>query len=104
MDDIRDVFFINFYKELKKNKKLILLSVDQGAMMLKKIQKDFPSNFINIGISEQNKSKIFQAFNKIDLGNNEELNSQGCGLGLLISQALSKKLNPTYSKGIEVES
>jgi len=54
MDDIRDVFFINFYKELKKNKKLILLSVDQGAMMLKKIQKDFPSNFINIGISEQN--------------------------------------------------
>ncbi len=54
MEDIRDSFFKSFYNQLKKDKKLILISVDQGALYINKIKKDFPKNYINIGISEQN--------------------------------------------------
>ena len=52
--DIRDAFFEELYKKIKKDKKIILLSVDQGAHTIKKIIRDFPDNYINIGISEQN--------------------------------------------------
>ena len=52
--DIRDSFFEELYKKIKKDKKIILISVDQGAHTIKKIIKEFPDNYINIGISEQN--------------------------------------------------
>jgi transketolase len=54
MEDIRDSFFDSFYNKLKKDKKLILISVDQGALVINKIKKDFPKNYLNVGISEQN--------------------------------------------------
>jgi transketolase len=51
--DVRDAFFEQFYQGIKNDKKIILLAVDQGAQSIKKIKKDFPSNYFNIGIFEQ---------------------------------------------------
>jgi len=51
--DIRDAFFEEIYNYLKIDKNIILLSVDQGALAINKIKKDFPKNYFNIGIFEQ---------------------------------------------------
>jgi transketolase C-terminal domain/subunit len=51
--DIRDAFFEEIYNYLKRDKKIILLAVDQGALAINKIKKDFPKNYFNIGIFEQ---------------------------------------------------
>lgn len=51
--DVRDAFFGELYKSIKKDKKIILLAVDQGALAIKKIKTDFPNNYFNIGIFEQ---------------------------------------------------
>ncbi len=51
--DIRDAFFEEIYSYLKRDKKIILLAVDQGALAINKIKKDFPKNYFNIGIFEQ---------------------------------------------------
>ena len=53
MIDIRDAFFEELYQKIKKDKKVILLTVDQGAHTIKKIERDFPKNYFNIGIFEQ---------------------------------------------------
>ena len=39
--DIRDAFFEELYKKIKKDKRIILLSVDQGAHTIKKNYKRF---------------------------------------------------------------
>ena len=52
--DIRDALFDEIYKLMKKDKKVLLLVVDQGAMGLNKIQKDFPKNILLCPVSEQN--------------------------------------------------
>ena len=58
-----------------------------------------------IGISEDNKRKLFKAFEKIELGERVTLNSQGVGLGLVISNNLVLMLGPpNQNTGIEVES
>jgi transketolase C-terminal domain/subunit len=46
--DVRDAFFGELYKSIKKDKKIILLAVDQGALAIKKIKIDFPNNYFNI--------------------------------------------------------
>jgi len=51
--DIRDAFFEEIYNYLKRDKKIILLAVDQGSIAINKIKKDFPGNYLNIGIFEQ---------------------------------------------------
>jgi len=51
--DIRDAFFSSMYNKIKKDKKIILLAVDQGALAISQIKKDFPNNYFNIGIFEQ---------------------------------------------------
>lgn len=43
-----------------------------------------------IGISRENMSKLFQLFGKLE--GNEQLNAQGCGLGLTISHALVRSM------------
>ena len=48
--DIRDAFFSSMYNKIKKDKKIILLAVDQGALAISQIKKDFPNNYFNIGI------------------------------------------------------
>ena len=58
-----------------------------------------------IGISEENKAKLFKAFEKIDLGEKSVLNAQGVGLGLVISNNLVVALGPgDLSNTIKVES
>ena len=58
-----------------------------------------------VGISEENKAKLFKAFEKIDLGEKSELNAQGVGLGLVISNNLVMALGPGDSSNtIKVES
>ena len=52
--DIRDALFDEIYKLIRKDKKVILLVVDQGALGLEKIKKDFPKNILFCPISEQN--------------------------------------------------
>ena len=51
--DVRDAFFLELYSAIKKDKKIILLAVDQGALAINAIKKDFPRNYLNIGIFEQ---------------------------------------------------
>ena len=48
-----------------------------------------------LGIKEDSKRKLFTAFGKLDQDENEYLNSQGVGLGLLISNILAKNLGPS---------
>jgi len=59
-----------------------------------------------IGIKEEDQRKLFQAFGRLELGENETLNIQGVGLGLLISNTLSKNLGPkNYGvEGLQVKS
>lgn len=51
---MRDVFFDKLYEIAKKDRQVILLSDDFGAPSLDKFKKDFSSQYINIGIAEQN--------------------------------------------------
>ena len=46
-----------------------------------------------IGISEENQEKLFQAFEKFELGDKVALNSTGVGLGLVISNSIVQHLN-----------
>ena len=52
--DIRDAFFDEIYNLAKADPRVILLVADMGAFSLVKFKKDFPSQFINVGIAEQN--------------------------------------------------
>ncbi|MBS3903031.1 MAG: hypothetical protein KGZ30_01495 [Anaplasmataceae bacterium] len=52
--DIRDAFFDEIYELGKKNKDLIFISDDMDAFGLRHFKKDFPDQFINIGVAEQN--------------------------------------------------
>ena len=56
-----------------------------------------------LGIKEVDLGKLFQEFSKITDHQNKALNSQGIGLGLLISNKLVHQLND-YASGITVES
>ncbi len=51
---MRNFFASTLYQEIKKNKKIILLSADIGNRLFDKIKKDFPKNFLNCGIAEPN--------------------------------------------------
>lgn len=51
---MRDVFFDKLYEIAKKDRRVILLSDDFGAPSLDKFRKDLSSQYINIGIAEQN--------------------------------------------------
>ena len=58
-----------------------------------------------IGISEENKRKLFKAFGKIELGDRTPINAQGVGLGLVISNNLVLLLGPPeQNNGMKVES
>lgn len=50
----RDVFIETLYQYAKKDKKIILISNDQGAIALDNYRRKIPDQFINAGISEQN--------------------------------------------------
>lgn len=52
--DIRDAFFDQVYKMAHADRRIIVLTNDQGAFGLQKLKEDFPDRHINIGIAEQN--------------------------------------------------
>lgn len=51
---LRDVFFNKLYDIAKVDRNVILISADMGAPSLDKIRRDLSSQFINVGIAEQN--------------------------------------------------
>ncbi|MEK7615675.1 MAG: transketolase C-terminal domain-containing protein [Patescibacteria group bacterium] len=52
--DIRDALFDEIYRLGEKDKDLIFISDDLDAWGLRKFKRDFPRQFINIGVAEQN--------------------------------------------------
>lgn len=50
----RDAFWNKVYETIKTNRDILIVSADMGAPSLDIIRKDFPSQFINVGIAEQN--------------------------------------------------
>ena len=52
--DMRDAFFDAIYECVRKDKNVIVITADHGAFGLSKIERDFPKQFLNVGIAEQN--------------------------------------------------
>lgn len=52
--DIRDAFFEEVYKLGKRDKNLIFITDDMDAFVLRRFRRNFPKQFINIGVAEQN--------------------------------------------------
>lgn len=50
----RDAFWNTIYDLAKQDRDLIVISADMGAPSLDKFRRDFPAQFINTGIAEQN--------------------------------------------------
>ena len=50
----RDIFFDKLYKLAKKDPDIVLVVADMGAPSLDKFRDEMPSQFINVGIAEQN--------------------------------------------------
>lgn len=56
--DMRDAFFNSLYEIIKIDKDVIVLTADHGAFGLNKIKEDFPNQYINMGIAEQNMASV----------------------------------------------
>ncbi len=52
--DIRDAFFDHLYDLAAKDKNLVFLTADMGALSLERFRNDLGSQYINVGIAEQN--------------------------------------------------
>jgi len=52
--DIRDAFFDELYDIAVKDRSVVFLTADMGALSLEKFKKNLPAQYINVGISEQN--------------------------------------------------
>lgn len=50
----RDAFWNKVYDLAKADRNIVIISADMGAPALDKIRRDFPSQFVNVGIAEQN--------------------------------------------------
>jgi len=57
-----------------------------------------------IGIKDEEISKLFMGYEKIELGENQKMNPNGCGLGLSIANKLAINLSREDFQGISVES
>jgi len=56
--DIRDAFFDQLYLKGSIDNNVIVLSADMDAFSLRRFAKDFPEQYINVGVSEQNMINI----------------------------------------------
>jgi len=52
--DIRDAFFDEIYDIAAKDKNVVFITADADAFSIRKYKKDFPDQFINVGVQEQN--------------------------------------------------
>lgn len=50
----RDAFWNRIYQLALKDRNIIVISADMGAPALDQIRRDIPSQFVNVGIAEQN--------------------------------------------------
>ncbi|MBT7610059.1 MAG: 1-deoxy-D-xylulose-5-phosphate synthase [Bacteriovoracaceae bacterium] len=50
----RDSFWNEIYQQAKTDRDIIIVSADMGAPSLDKFRTDFPAQFVNTGIAEQN--------------------------------------------------
>ena len=50
----RDAFWNKVYQMAFQDKNIVIVSADMGAPSLDKFRRDFPGQFINVGIAEQN--------------------------------------------------
>lgn len=109
--DMRDTIFLEIIKKAKKNKNIIIVSIDYGSPVLDDFRASFPSQFINAGICEQSavsiaaglasEGKIVYLYSiltfivcrsfeqlKLDVGyNNYNINIIGVGPGFAYGQA-----------------
>ena len=51
---MRDIFVKQLIEEIKKDSSLILITADLGFGSFDEIASDFPGNFLNVGVAEQN--------------------------------------------------
>jgi transketolase len=51
---MRDAFLTRLYNFAKKDRNVILVDADMGAPALDRFRKELPSQFVNVGIAEQN--------------------------------------------------
>lgn len=51
---MRDAFWDRIYELAKEDKDIVIVSADFGAPSLDKFRRDFPEQYINVGIAEQN--------------------------------------------------
>ena len=56
--DIRDAFFDEIYEIGKADRNMLFLTDDMDAFGLRKFVRDFPAQFINIGVAEQNQVNV----------------------------------------------
>jgi len=56
--DIRDAFFDEIYEIGKADRNMLFLTDDMDAFGLRKFVRDFPVQFINIGVAEQNQVNV----------------------------------------------
>lgn len=52
--DIRDAFFDEVYQIARKDDRVIFLTADMGAFSLNRFKADLSSQYINVGVAEQN--------------------------------------------------
>ena len=50
----RDAFWNRIYERALKDRDIVIVSADMGAPALDQIRRDIPSQFVNVGIAEQN--------------------------------------------------
>ena len=51
---MRDIFINELYLAAKRNKNIILVVNDLGYSVVEKFAQEFPKQFVNAGVAEQN--------------------------------------------------
>ncbi len=55
---MRDAFFNGLYEVIEADKNVMVLTADHGAFGLNKIKEDFPDQYLNMGVAEQNMASV----------------------------------------------
>jgi transketolase len=52
--DIRDAFFDRVYELAVRDRNVVFLTADMGAMAIDRFRRELPGQFVNVGVAEQN--------------------------------------------------
>jgi transketolase len=52
--DVRDAFFDELYRLAVEDRNVIFMTADMGAFSLERFKRDFPKQYFNVGVAEQN--------------------------------------------------